>query len=119
MTIAPQALDAVERRLELDDLRGWDPYDGLCSPLFALPVLRSNRTMRYGAQQVVKRSRWNLRPVLRVPRQLNPVSIGLYLQGQSQRAIGDPDSLEWRRRPLARPPGLRIRAGARTPPQRR
>ena len=97
MTIALQTLDAVERRLELDDLRGWDPYDGLCAPLFALPVLRSNRLVRYGAQQVVKRSRWNLRPVLRVPRQLNPVSIGLYLQGQSQRAIGDPDSLEWRR----------------------
>src|SRR5690348_9019259 len=79
------ALDAVERRLELEDLRGWDPYDALCSPLFALPVLRSNRALRYAAQQAVKRAPWNLRPVLRIPKQLNPVSIGLYLQGQAVR----------------------------------
>ena len=88
-----RALDAVERRLELDELRGWDPYDALCSPLFALPVLRSNRLLRYGAQQAVKRSRWNPRSLLGVPKQLNPVSIGLYLQGQAQRALRDPSSL--------------------------
>jgi len=91
------ALDAVERRLELDDLRGWDPYDGLCSPLFGLPVLRSNHALRFAAQQAVKRSRWNVRPMLRIPRQLNPVTIGLYLQGQAQRAITRPATREWRR----------------------
>jgi len=91
------ALDAVERRLELDDLRGWDPYDALCSPLFALPVLRSNRPLRYGAQQALKRCRWNPRALLHVPKQLNPVSIGLYLQGQAQRALRDPSSAPWRR----------------------
>jgi hypothetical protein len=91
------ALDAVERRLELEKLWGWDPYDALCSPLFALPVLRSNRLVRFGAQQVVKRSRRNLRPLLRVPKQLNPVSIGLYLQGQAHRAQSDPASHPLRR----------------------
>jgi hypothetical protein len=91
------ALDAVERRLELDDLHGWDPYDGLCSPLFALPVLRANHVLRFAAQQAVKRSRWNLRPLLRIPRQLNPVTIGLYVQGQAQRAISHPASHERRR----------------------
>lgn len=83
------ALDAVERRLELEDLRGWDPYDALCSPLFVLPVLRSNRALRYAAQQAVKRAPWNLRPLLRIPKQLNPVSIGLYLQGQAVRGQTD------------------------------
>lgn len=96
-TALEHAVGAVERRLELDDLRGWDPYDALCAPLFTLPVLRSNRLLRYGLQQTVKRSRVNLRPLLRVPRQLNPVSVGLYLQGQAQRAAGDPPSREWRR----------------------
>jgi hypothetical protein len=96
-TALGQTVDRVERHLELSDLRGWDPYDALCSPLFTLPVLRSNRLLRYGAQQTIKRSRLNLRPLLRVPRQLNPVSIGLYLQGQAQRAAGDPSSREWRR----------------------
>jgi hypothetical protein len=96
-TSLERVLDAVECHLELEDLRGWDPYDALCSPLFGLPVLRSNRILRYGAQQVVKRSRWNLRPTLRVPKQLNPVSIGLYIQGQTLRAVSDPASLPPRR----------------------
>ena len=89
-----QALDRTEEHLEGEDLRGWDPYDALCSPLFSLPVLRSNRRLRFGAQQVVKRSPWNLRPLLRIPRQLNPVSIGLYLQGLAQRTVGDPATFE-------------------------
>jgi hypothetical protein len=92
-----QTLDAVEQHLELEGLRGWDPYDALCSPLFSLPLLRSTRVLRFGAQQAVKRSAWNLRPLLRVPKQRNPVSIGLYLQGQAQRALRDPSSLPWRR----------------------
>ena len=96
-TTLEQALDAVERHLELEELRGWDPYDTLCSPLFRLPILRSNHLLRFAAQQTLKRSPWNLRPLLRVPKQLNPVSIGLYLQAQAHRAVRDPDSLEWRR----------------------
>jgi hypothetical protein len=92
-----EALDAVERHLELEDLCGWDPYDALCSPLFRLPVLRSNRVLRFGAQQILKRSRWNPRPLLRIAKHLNPVSIGLYVQGQSQRVGSDPATAEVRR----------------------
>jgi hypothetical protein len=47
---------------------------------FDLPVLCSNHLLRLGARQVVKRSRWNLGPALRITKQLNPVSVGLYLQ---------------------------------------
>ncbi len=92
-----EELDAIERHLEAEDFRGWDPYDALCSPLFRLPVFRSNRLLRFGAQQTVKRSRANLRPLLRVQRQLNPVSLGLYVHGQSQRALSDPASIDARR----------------------
>lgn len=63
------------------DLRGWDPYDALLSPLFKLPVLRSRRLPRLAAQQIVLRCPINLRPLLRVPEQRNPVTIGLYVQG--------------------------------------
>src|SRR5256885_11374728 len=35
---------------------GWDPYDGLRSPLAGLPILRSSRTFRLGWIQLVKRS---------------------------------------------------------------
>ena len=45
------AVDAAERHLERQGLRGWDPYDALCSPLFTLPVLRSNRLLRFGASR--------------------------------------------------------------------
>ncbi len=92
-----RALDAAERHLEMEQLRGWDPYDALCSPLFRLPVLRSNRPLRFGAQQALKRSPWNLRPVLRIAKQINPVSIGLYVQGQAQRAASHPASTGARR----------------------
>jgi hypothetical protein len=92
-----EALDAVERHLEAEDFRGWDPYDALRSPAFRLPVLRSNRLLRFGAQQTVKRSRANLRPLLRIEKQVNPVSLGLYVHGQSQRALSDPASIDVRR----------------------
>lgn len=87
-----RALDAVEHHLQSEDLRGWDPYDALCSPVFALPGLCSNRLLRFAGQQALKRSRWNPRPLLRIPKQLNPVSVGLYLQGQTYRAIAEPRS---------------------------
>lgn len=90
-------LDAVERHLEREDLCGWDPYDALCSPVFRLPVLRSSRVVRFGAQQLLKRSRWNPRPALRIEKHVNPVSVGLYLQAQAQRAGSDPSTAEVRR----------------------
>lgn len=62
-------------------LAGHDPYDALLSPLFNLPVFRSNRIIRFSAQQAVLRFPVNLRPLLGVPEQLNPVTIGLYLHG--------------------------------------
>lgn len=62
-------------------LEGWDPYDALTSPIFALPLLRSSWLIRFGAQQVILRSPVNLRPILRTPKRRNPVTVGLYVQG--------------------------------------
>ncbi len=106
-----RALDRTEHHLQAERLRGWDPFDGLCSPLFSLPVLRSQRLLRFAAQQLIKRSRWNVRPLLRVPKQLNPVTIGLYLQGQAQRAAADPESRGRRREQAILAQGL-LAAGA-------
>lgn len=82
-------ISRTERHLESENLRGWDPYDALCSPLFRLPVFRSSRVLRFGSQQLLKRSRWNLRPLLGIEKQLNPVSVALYAQGQSNLALVD------------------------------
>lgn len=57
--------------------------------MFGLPVLRDSRFLRFGAQQVVKRLPVNVRPVLRIPKQLNPVTVALCLQGLARRAKAD------------------------------
>lgn len=66
--------------MERDDYKGLDPYDGLQSPMFRLPILRSNHTLRFLAQQSIKRSPINLRPLLGIPKGENPVTLGLVIQ---------------------------------------
>jgi hypothetical protein len=56
---------------------GWDPYDGLNSPLFRLPLLQ-NRLCRLAFIQFCKRSPLNFRPLFRVPRQKNPKGLALF-----------------------------------------
>lgn len=79
-SIAGAAL-AARSRMASDGLAGHDPYDGLTSPLFRLPLLRSAWLPRFGAQQVILRSPVNLRPLLRIKPQVNAVTVALYLQG--------------------------------------
>lgn len=67
---------------------GYDPYDGLKSPLFRLPFLRSNKSIRFGFQQSVKRLPFNIRPLLAIPKGYNPVTLGLCLQGYLYMAQG-------------------------------
>ena len=92
-----EALERTERHLEDEDFHGWDPFDALCSPICSLPVLRSSRPVRFAFQQVVRRSPWNLRPLLRIGKRVDPVSLGLYIQGQALRAFVNPESIEIRR----------------------
>lgn len=77
----PRAALAARDRMAADDLAGFDPYDGLTSPLFRLPGLRSSWLLRFGAQQVILRVPFNLRPLLRIRPQVNAVTVALYLQG--------------------------------------
>ncbi|MBK9401136.1 MAG: hypothetical protein IPN36_09835 [Bacteroidetes bacterium] len=69
--------------VEKERFMGYDPYDGLTSPLFRLPVLKNNHQLRFLAQQFIKRSPINLRPLLGIKRRLNPVSLGLGIQAYS------------------------------------
>ncbi len=75
--------------MEQAGFRGYDPYDALTSPLFRLPLLRCQRTLRFGAQQVLKRMPLNLRPWLRIPKGHNPVTVGNALQGFAYLACCD------------------------------
>jgi hypothetical protein len=95
MPLSREDLDRSLARLEAylvgERYRGWDPYDALTSPLFALPVLRSARWLRFGAIQAVKRAPVNVRPLLRIPKGYNPVTLAFVLEGAAYRATADPD----------------------------
>jgi hypothetical protein len=71
-------LDDYARRA---DFRGYDPYDALMSPIFRLPILRSNRYIRLGAQQVLRRLPVNLRPVLGIRKHSSAVTCARMLEG--------------------------------------
>lgn len=62
------------------DFKGYDPYDGLASPLFRLPILRKWKLLRFLSQQFIKRFPINIRPILGVPLGENPVTLGLSIQ---------------------------------------
>ena len=88
-----QARDHIER----ERFRGWDPFDALASPLFGLPVLRSSRPVRFAAQQLVRRAPVNLRPLLRIGKGYNPVTLALVLEACAYLARVDRDRSEQHR----------------------
>jgi hypothetical protein len=81
------ALDRTERFIEAERYRGYDPYDGLTSPLFRLPVLRSARLPRIAFQQLLKRLPFQVRPLFGIPKGYNPVTLALVLQGYVYRDL--------------------------------
>lgn len=82
------SLQKLLKHIEFRDYKGYDPYDALKSPLFRLPLLRSNKSLRFTAQQLVKRLPFNIRPLLAIPKGYNPVTLGLCLQGYLYMAQG-------------------------------
>jgi hypothetical protein len=75
------ALEKLIAYIENENFKGYDPYDGLNSPLFKLPILRSNKSVRFLSQQFIKRFPVNLRPLLGIKKGCNPVTLGLCIQG--------------------------------------
>lgn len=67
---------------ELQDYKGWDPYDGLNSKLFkSLPFVSGNRFARLLWIQLFKKSPLNLRPLTGVGKEYNPKALGLFISG--------------------------------------
>ncbi|TNE55623.1 MAG: hypothetical protein EP338_02295 [Bacteroidetes bacterium] len=89
-----EAIKALQKHIESSEYRGFDPYDGLESPIFQWPIFRSWKSFRFYAQQLVKRSSINLRPLLGIKPGLNPVTLGLCLQSYSYLALADPSEKE-------------------------
>lgn len=62
------------------EFQGWDPHDGLNSPMLKT-VSRLHPFLGVVALQLVKRSPLNLRPLLRVKKTVNPKGLGLVISG--------------------------------------
>jgi hypothetical protein len=71
-----QALSMLLRYCRNESWIGYDPYDGLNSPL-AHTFLSNNRFARTALIQLVKRSPFNLRPILGIKRELNPKGVAV------------------------------------------
>ena len=85
MTSILESAEALTSFIEKENYKGFDPYDGLTSPIFNFPILRSNKKFRFLAQQLIKRSPVDLRYILGIKKRLNPVTIGLCIQGYAYR----------------------------------
>ncbi len=64
--------------------RGYDPFDGLRSPLFRRSPLSASRWSRLAWLQPFKRSPINLRPVAGITKSLNPKGVALYASGVTE-----------------------------------
>jgi hypothetical protein len=82
----------LQKYIVQNKYRGYDPYDALKSPVFKWPFLNSSRLIRFGTQQLVKRSPFNFRPLLSIPKGLNPVTLGLCIQAYSYLFTLDPNN---------------------------
>jgi hypothetical protein len=70
--------DYVER----ESYRGYDPYDALLAPAASHPFLR-RPFLRIAFTQILRRLPFNLRPILGIPKGLNPKGLALFLSGMA------------------------------------
>jgi hypothetical protein len=78
-----KSIELLEVYVEREKYAGFDPYDGLQSPLAKMPVFRTNKLLRFYFQQIVKRFPLNLRCFLGIKKGKNPVTLGLCIQAYS------------------------------------
>lgn len=71
-------LRRLETWLEKEEYKGWDPHDGLNSPLLRRLAL-GNRYFGITVVQLLKRSPVNLRPIFGIRKEFNPKGMGLFL----------------------------------------
>ena len=78
MTDLNEIYTSLSERSRAEGYAGWDPFDGLESRIFQATPLRHLAPARVAWLQMVKRSPWNLRPFLRVPKGLNSKGLALF-----------------------------------------
>jgi hypothetical protein len=86
-----ESISQLEKYIKSEDYKGYDPYDSLMSPVFKLPVLKSNKLIRFGCQQVYRRIPFNTRGLLGIKKGINPVTLGLCIQAYTYLSLVFPD----------------------------
>lgn len=79
-----EALKGLLSYCESQGFKGWDPYDGLNSRVFKALGLNNVSFLRLAWIQLFKRSPFNIRGLLLVPKGHNPKGIGLFLSAYSK-----------------------------------
>lgn len=73
---------SLKNYCEQEHFKGWDPYDGLNSKVFqTIPFLKNSAVCRLIMIQSFKRSPFNLRKWMLVPKEYNAKGVGLFLSG--------------------------------------
>lgn len=90
--LGEQAIKKLLRWCRGESWMGYDPYDGLNSPVARLWPMR-NRLARTALTQLVKRSPVNLRPLLGIKKAANPKALALAARGVLRLARHEKETL--------------------------
>ncbi len=90
-----EIISPLESYIRSEGYKGYDPYDVLNSPIFKLPILHSNKFIKFAMQQIFRRLPFNLRPLLRIKKDINPVTLGLCIQAYTYLSIINIDRKEF------------------------
>ena len=71
----------LKKYCELENFKGWDPYDGLNSELVKILPFKNNNYFRLMWIQLNRRNPINLRYFFLIPKDYNPKGLGLFLSG--------------------------------------
>jgi hypothetical protein len=75
------SLSRLENYCEKEDYKGYDIFDGLNSRLFKSSPLYKNSFLRLLWMQFFKRSIFNLRRIVLIPKDYNPKAMALFISG--------------------------------------
>ena len=81
--IISKVIYKMGKYIKKEKYKGYDPFDVLNSPFFDLPILKSNKFIRFVSQQIFRRIPINLRPLFLIKKDINPVTLGLVIQAYS------------------------------------
>ena len=81
---------------ETNGFKGWDPYDGLNSPITKTKIFKKSTTLRLIWIQFFKRFPINLRPIFSIEKDYNSKGIALFLSGYCNlyKIFNDPSILK-------------------------